>query len=45
MTNTKNVSKLRRKDAFFEQLPLVGMLAPFLIFFCLFTIIPIFSSS
>ena len=37
-------SKLRRRDAFFEQLPLIGMLAPFLIFFCLFTIIPIFSS-
>lgn len=44
MTNTKNVSKLRRKDAFLEQLPLIGMLSPFLIFFCLFTIIPIFSS-
>ena len=37
-------SKLRRRDAFLEQLPLIGMLAPFLIFFCLFTIIPIFSS-
>ncbi len=44
MTKTTNVSKLRKKDAFFEQLPLVGMLAPFLIFFLLFTIIPIFSS-
>ena len=42
-TNTAK-SKLRRRDAFFEQLPLIGMLAPFLIFFCLFTIIPIFSS-
>lgn len=37
-------SKLRRRDAFMEQLPLIGMLAPFMIFFCLFTIIPIFSS-
>ena len=37
-------SKLRRRDAFFEQMPLLGMLSPFLIFFCLFTIIPIFSS-
>ena len=37
-------SKLRRRDAFLEQLPLIGLLAPFLIFFCLFTIIPIFSS-
>ncbi len=37
-------SKLRRKDAFVEQFPLVVMLAPFFIFFCLFTVIPIFSS-
>ena len=44
MSNSKSVSKLRRKDAFLEQLPLVGMLSPFLIFFLLFTIIPIFSS-
>ncbi len=45
MSKTKVVkSKLRRRDAFMEQLPLMGMLAPFMIFFCLFTIIPIFSS-
>ncbi|MBQ5910577.1 MAG: sugar ABC transporter permease [Clostridia bacterium] len=44
MSNSKSISKLRRKDAFLEQLPLVGMLSPFLIFFLLFTIIPIFSS-
>ena len=44
MSKVQTKSKLRRKDAFFEQLPLVGMLAPFMIFFCLFTIIPIFSS-
>ncbi|MBP3390790.1 MAG: sugar ABC transporter permease [Clostridia bacterium] len=44
MTKTTKVSRLRKKDAFLEQLPLVGMLAPFLIFFLLFTIIPIFSS-
>ncbi len=37
-------AKLRRKDSFVEQFPLVVMLAPFFIFFCLFTIIPIFSS-
>ena len=44
MSNLQKKSKLRRRDAFFEQLPLLGMLAPFMIFFCLFTIIPIFSS-
>lgn len=44
MTKATNVSRLRKKDAFLEQLPLVGMLAPFMIFFLLFTIIPIFSS-
>jgi multiple sugar transport system permease protein len=38
------VQKLRRKDSFLEQLPMVVMLAPFFIFFCLFTLIPIFSS-
>ena len=42
-TNTAK-SKLRKKDYMREQAPLVLMLAPFLIFFCLFTIIPIFSS-
>lgn len=36
--------KLRRKDSFLEQFPMVVMLAPFFIFFCLFTLIPIFSS-
>jgi multiple sugar transport system permease protein len=44
---SKNMSasaKLRRKDFFIEQFPLVVMLAPFFIFFCIFTIIPIFSS-
>ncbi len=42
--NISSTAKLRRKDSFLEQFPLVIMLAPFLIFFCLFTIIPIFSS-
>lgn len=42
--NQSATSKLRRKDAFVEQFPLVVMLAPFFIFFCLFTVIPIFSS-
>lgn len=42
--NMSATAKLRRKDFFYEQLPLVIMLAPFFIFFCLFTIIPIFSS-
>ena len=42
-TNTAK-SKLRKKDYMREQAPLVLILAPFLIFFCLFTIIPIFSS-
>lgn len=36
--------KLRRKDSFLEQFPLVIMLLPFLLFFCLFTLIPILSS-
>lgn len=42
--NASVTTKLRRKDAFYEQLPLVIMLAPFFLFFCAFTIIPIFSS-
>ena len=42
--NMSATAKLRRKDSFLEQFPLVIMLAPFFIFFCLFTIIPIFSS-
>lgn len=42
--NMSSTAKLRRKDSFLEQFPLVIMLAPFFIFFCLFTIIPIFSS-
>ena len=44
MAKKTAVQKLRRKDSFLEQLPMVVMLAPFFIFFCLFTLIPIFSS-
>ncbi len=45
MSKNKSATiKLRKKDAFIEQFPLVVMLAPFFIFFCLFTVIPIFSS-
>ena len=44
MAKKTEVQKLRRKDSFLEQFPLVVMLAPFFLFFCLFTVIPIFSS-
>ncbi len=44
MAKKTEVQKLRRKDSFLEQFPLVIMLAPFFLFFCLFTVIPIFSS-
>lgn len=44
MSKKMSTAKLRRRDSFLEQFPLVIMLAPFFIFFCLFTIIPIFSS-
>ncbi len=39
-----NVLKTRKMGSFKEQFPLLVMLAPFMIFFALFTIIPIFSS-
>ena len=44
MAKKTEVQKLRRKDSFLEQFPLVIMLAPFFLFFCLFTVIPILSS-
>lgn len=44
MANKTSVQKLRKRDSFLEQLPLMIMIAPFFIFFCLFTLIPIFSS-
>lgn len=44
MAKKTSVQKLRRKDSFLEQFPLMIMIAPFFIFFCLFTLIPIFSS-
>lgn len=39
-----NVLKKRKLGSLKEQFPLLVMLAPFLIFFALFTVIPIFSS-
>ena len=39
-----NVLRKRKLGSFKEQFPLLVMLAPFLIFFALFTVIPIFSS-
>ena len=44
MAKKTAVQKLRKRDSFLEQFPLMVMLAPFFIFFCLFTLIPIFSS-
>jgi multiple sugar transport system permease protein len=44
VANKTSVQKLRKRDSFLEQLPLMIMIAPFFIFFCLFTLIPIFSS-
>ncbi|MEE1075165.1 MAG: sugar ABC transporter permease [Acutalibacteraceae bacterium] len=44
MNNSKINSKFKREGSFLEQWPLLLMLAPFLLMFIIFTVLPIFGS-